>query len=428
MPLADGVGGTEAWFNRVVAGAGHAVPFGVERIESLAVLDQQRHLSGGGADRHPPLAHDRLGDGRQRDRFRERGGEAVQPAGAGCQCTSPRLARAQRDLDLFAFADLLVGAGAVGLGLGSGAQRVLVLPGAVECLRGARAQHFEVVAVGVREHAAVREIELHQRRHPAADHQRHDDRRLVRGPARRSREFGVFSGAGARGRDVDRRAASGGVRSRSLLGEQERRPFAVRGVADGAGHVGRLAVVAGQQHDRRIRFERMERLLQCRFDRRGRRARLRQRRRQLRDPVGLEGRALGGNAPQALGAHLPVHPLDQHAEQQPAGEEPDVRERRAGGVKAQQRTRLDDEEIDGEGGEDERQQAGREAAEPHAHRDRQRERRERQVGGLGSDDQDLEPGRSCDRDGGQCVRRHPPERLAARRVVFHRFLPTPSSQ
>ena len=76
-----------------------------------ALLDEQRHLAGGRANRDLSLADDRLGDGLDGDRFGEGGGEAVQPVGPRGERAIARFARAQRHFGLLVPLELLVGAG-----------------------------------------------------------------------------------------------------------------------------------------------------------------------------------------------------------------------------------------------------------------------------------------------------------------------------
>ena len=123
------------------------MPFAVDRLEHRPVVGQQPDLAGDGADRGAALRNDGAGHAVERDRFRQRRGQAMQPAGPRRQRPAARLARAQRQLHRLALGDLLVGARALRLGLGPGAQRVLVLPGAIERLRGPRRERIEVFAV-----------------------------------------------------------------------------------------------------------------------------------------------------------------------------------------------------------------------------------------------------------------------------------------
>ena len=85
-----------------------AVGLGVQRLELRAVVHEQQHFAGGRADDDAAVRDDGARDGLHRHRFRQRGAQRVQPAGARGERAIPRLAGAQRVLDLLALGQLLV--------------------------------------------------------------------------------------------------------------------------------------------------------------------------------------------------------------------------------------------------------------------------------------------------------------------------------
>ena len=89
------------------------------------------------------------------------------------------LARKRR-LDRLALGQLLVRTRAQGFRVRSRAQRRLVLPGAIERLRGAGTEHEQVLAVVGRERARLAELELDHRHDAAADQEGHRRDRLER--------------------------------------------------------------------------------------------------------------------------------------------------------------------------------------------------------------------------------------------------------
>ena len=135
----------------------------------MAPFDEQRHFARGGADRDATLLNNGLGHGVEGDRLRERRRQAMEAAGACGERPATGLAGAQGELHFLAFRDLLIRARALRLRFGPGAQRVLVLPGAIERLRGAGGQGLEVFAIVLGKRLWSIEAELRQRDHTTSD-------------------------------------------------------------------------------------------------------------------------------------------------------------------------------------------------------------------------------------------------------------------
>ena len=206
-------------------------------------------------------------------------------------------------------------------------------------------QRGQVFAILGGQHARRLEVQLHHRHDADADEQRHDERGLepIEAPVgRRSRIFG-----GSR----DARLEGDGLAPIDRIGDRAfDRQFAGRWaasfrVADETRDFGALSVAADEQQRPRIGLQGVQRLLDGRINRRPRRARLRQGRGQLHQAARLRGGGLGGHAPLRVAAQASGPETRQHAESEPAANEDGECRRLAGGQRAKERTRPDQQEL-----------------------------------------------------------------------------------
>ena len=131
-----------------------------------------------------------------------------------------RFARAQRDFRLLMPLEFLVRARPHRLRFGAGTLRRLVLPRPIERLRGAWAEHEEIISIVGAEGARPCELELDDGDDAAADDERHGKGCLVIGRARAAIDDAVFRGRGVFRIDDYWSAASDGIgyRGSSLRG------------------------------------------------------------------------------------------------------------------------------------------------------------------------------------------------------------------
>ncbi len=263
----------------------------IQRFHSRRVVDEKDYLAGHRADDDRSMLNHRVRHRIHRHRLGQRGAHRVQAAGACGESAIPRLAGAQRALDVLAFGELFVGVHAQGLRFRARAFRELDLPRAIERVRGVRRERGDVLALVARECPRRLEIQLHDADDAAADHQRHVDCGFEEiGTVIRAR--GILGDTRCARLQDDGCAAAHGVGDRIFLRQVHGCQARFGRVGDGACDLGVRAVAAGEQQHARISFQRVQRLLYGRLDRQPRRARLRQRSGQLREPARVRRGAL----------------------------------------------------------------------------------------------------------------------------------------
>ena len=293
---------------------------GEQRFELRPALEEPPHLAVGRTQDVAAVVHDRARDGIERRGARQRGGQPVQTRCAGRQRAKARLAGAERLLHLLTFRELLIGALPERVRLHAGAKRRLELERAIERLRRPGAERQQVFAILRRPGARVAEFELHDRKHAAAQDDRHgrdsrERRRSARSDLRRGTRVLCASGDAR----MTRRAASNGVGRRTLRASAGGRTglalFVL--VADCPRNLHPSLLGTDEEQQARVPFERMEGLLHGGVDHPGGGAGLRESRGQLRQTVGLRSGTLGFEAARLRILDGTVNAAGQQAETQP---------------------------------------------------------------------------------------------------------------
>ena len=290
----------------------------VNPFEPCAVVREQGDEAGGGTERYLAVMDDGPRDRFDRDRFRQRGAQFVQPVGARGERAVLGLAFAQGGFGLLALAELHVDAGPEGLGVAARMFGRFVGLGAHERFGGPASRIEQRVALLRGEvPRLVKAGDQHGDR-PSGRHQRDRDRHGVGSEKVEDRH--AIGGPGGRGRvECGNRLTAGDILERRVRRQRKRGAWQWRVTAGRADDfAGARALV--DDHDRAgRRGQHVQELRQAGFDDGSRRSCTPDRGHQFLDVVsecgltfGLQTRRLVGSGPSPQAQH---HDHDAHERQ-----------------------------------------------------------------------------------------------------------------